>query len=176
MCAQAKEDNLEAAKQFNADLMQAREQIKNIILTISEDHSKSIEVVTEQLHLGGHAIKQQQSPGINNTYLFCAARAENECTYVYIFISKLLLTTLHLGEDDNTKDHVKEIINKAKRLNGYKYLSDDEQQVLIDELQQAHDEMDTGTVRKPMLQVHDIQTTFDCISQEVFLFISFYIY
>src|SRR5882762_10213120 len=102
MCAQIKEDNLQAAKQFNADLMQAQDQIKDIILRISQDHNKSIEVVAEQLHLGGHAIKQRRGPGINNAYTFCSACTENECKFIYISL-KLLLTPL-LGDNNPSKD------------------------------------------------------------------------
>jgi len=165
MHAQVKEDNLQATKQFNADLMQVQDEIKNIILKIYQDHNKSIEVVAEQLHLGGHAIKQQHGPGINNAYIFCSAHAENECKFIYISL-KLLLTSL-LGDNDPSKDYIREIVNKAKKLGRYRELSDEDQQVLIDELQQAWNERDTGAVQKPMLQLHDVQTMFDHISQEV---------
>jgi len=122
-------------------------------------------VVAEQLHLGSHAIKQRHGPSINNTYTFCSARTENECKSIYISL-KLLLTSL-LGDNDPSKDYIRDIVDKAKKMGRYKELSDEEQQVLIDELQQARNERDTGAVWKPMLQVHDVWTTFDRISQEV---------
>ena len=77
--AQVKKDNLEAAKRLHEDLMQAQEQFEMTMTKIAQDHNKSFEFIAEQLHLGGHAIKQRRSPGINNAYAFCSARLDNEC-------------------------------------------------------------------------------------------------
>ena len=59
------------------------------------------------------------------------------------------------------------VVDKAKQLGGYKDLSKDDQQVLLDALQHACDEKDTGAVRQVMLHVHDVWTSFDRISHEV---------
>src|SRR5882762_4387447 len=71
--AQVKKDNLEATKRLHEDLMQAQEQFEKTMMKIAQDHNKSFEFIVEQLHLGGHAIKQCCSPGINNTYCMHSA-------------------------------------------------------------------------------------------------------
>jgi hypothetical protein len=89
--AQIKEDNLQVVKRFHEDLVRAQEQIEEMMVKISQDHNKSLEVVAEQLHLGGHAIKQQRGPGINNAVAFCSARVENECTFICIIAYNIVL-------------------------------------------------------------------------------------
>jgi hypothetical protein len=47
--------------------------LDEVIDGIALKHSKSIEVVQELLHLGGHVLKSRRAVGINNAYAHCGA-------------------------------------------------------------------------------------------------------
>ena len=70
-----------AAHSLNADVLVAINNLDEVIDGIALKHGKSVEVVQELLHLGGHVLKSRRAVGINNAYAHCEARCDTTCTY-----------------------------------------------------------------------------------------------
>lgn len=165
--AQNKQAALTAAQQLNADVVAAVEDLDEVIDGLAVKHGKSVEVIQELFHLGGHVLKSRRAVGINNAHAHCEARCETTCmcgTSCYYFN---ILTACIIGADDPTKDGIKAIILAAKELGGYQGLSPAQQQMLIDQLVVSREEDDTGIVRRPMAQLQDARVVMERVRREV---------
>jgi hypothetical protein len=75
---QQKVDAQQRAKDLADDIELALVEIDDVVDTLAQKHNKTVEFVQEQLHLGGHVLKQQRAPGINNAFAYCEARCESD--------------------------------------------------------------------------------------------------
>ena len=78
-CKQAHNDAQQAAEALQADVDVALDNLHTIVENLAFWHNRSEDFIAEQLHLGGHIIKQKRAPGLNNAYTHCEAQSENEC-------------------------------------------------------------------------------------------------
>jgi hypothetical protein len=78
----AREQAHQAAQDLQKDINDALTDLQEVVQTLSHRHNRTEDFIAEQLHLGGHVIKQKRAPGINNAYAHCEARCENECQYL----------------------------------------------------------------------------------------------
>jgi len=138
-----------AAHSLNADVLVAINNLDKVIDGIALKHGKSVEVVQELLHLGGHVLKSRRTVSINNAYAHCEAR----CNTTWA--------------DDPTKDEVKAVVLAAKELGGYQALSPDQQKLLMDQLVASCDEENTGIVRRPMAQLQDARVVLERVQREL---------
>jgi hypothetical protein len=69
----------QAAHDLQKDINEALVNLQEVVQTLSLRHDRTADFIAEQLHLGGHVIKQKRAPGINNAYAHCEARCEQEC-------------------------------------------------------------------------------------------------
>jgi hypothetical protein len=76
---QVRNDAQQAAEALQTDIDTALDNLHTVVETLALRHNRSEDFITEQLHLGGHVIKQKRAPGLNNAYAHCEARSENEC-------------------------------------------------------------------------------------------------
>ena len=79
---------------FNTALQDARTIIGNLVDKISVEFNYNTEYIVEKLHLGSHALRQQRSTVINNTYMHCMAMCKKECTYFNCSLHNHLLTQM----------------------------------------------------------------------------------
>lgn len=86
---QSRIDAQQAAEALQSDINTALGELHTVIETLALRHNRSEEFITEQLHLGGHILKQRRAPGINNAYAYCEARCGDECQYPSHSIIKL---------------------------------------------------------------------------------------
>jgi hypothetical protein len=69
-----------AAHSLNEDIEVAITSVDTIIDGLAIKHGKSVEVIQELIHLGGHVLKSRRTVGINNAYAHCEAHCEGACT------------------------------------------------------------------------------------------------
>jgi len=81
---QSRADALHAAQALQADINTALNDLHVMVQTLAVRHNCNEAFITEQIHLGGHIIKQKRAPGINNAYAHCEARCENECKLFFL--------------------------------------------------------------------------------------------
>jgi hypothetical protein len=86
---QSRIDAQGAAEALQSNINTALGDLCMVVETLALQHNRSEEFITEQLHLGGHVLKQRRAPGINNAYAYCEAQCEDECQYPFHSIIKL---------------------------------------------------------------------------------------
>ncbi|KIM74380.1 hypothetical protein PILCRDRAFT_14526 [Piloderma croceum F 1598] len=138
-----------AAQELNTDITAAIKDLDEVIDRLALKHGKSLEVVQELLHLGGHVLKSRRAVGVNNAYAHCEARCDT------------------IWEDDPTKNNIKAIVHAAQELGGYQGLSSEQQQLLVDQLVASREEENTGIVRRPMAQLQDARAVMERVRREL---------
>ncbi|KAF7970544.1 hypothetical protein HWV62_23711 [Athelia sp. TMB] len=139
-----------AAQDLNSEVKAALDTIDDLIDSIANKHGKSFEYVQEAVHLGGHVLKAHRRPGINNAWAHCDARSDTDWL------------------DDPAKNHVKAIVNAARKLPGsYRDLSQEQQQVLVDQLAASRAEEERGIGSNPAARIQDARSVLDRIRREL---------
>ncbi|KIM81189.1 hypothetical protein PILCRDRAFT_504494 [Piloderma croceum F 1598] len=146
---QTRNDAQQAAEALQADVDVALDDLHTIVENLALRHNRSEDFIAEQLHLGGHVIKQKRAPGLNNAYAHCEARSANEW--------------LH----DESKVMIRAIIEEAKELGGYEHLKPEQKQALVNALEESRAVDDTGIVRRPLAQLHDTRIVLERVCREL---------
>lgn len=68
-----------AALCMHSEVQDALDVVDNLIESIVGKFGKSFEEIQEALHLGGHVLKAQRRPGINNVCAHCEAQSQVDC-------------------------------------------------------------------------------------------------
>jgi len=71
------------------------------------------------------------------------------------------------GAHDESKADIQAIISEGRANNGYRGLSEAQQNVLIKALQDHRNEIQLAETHRPSVQLHDVHTTFNMIDREV---------
>ncbi|KAI0058312.1 hypothetical protein BV25DRAFT_1902184 [Artomyces pyxidatus] len=113
-------------------------------------HGRSIDRVAEDVQLGGQVLRTRRKPGINNAWAHCSARvADGDWTL-----------------DDPEKQELCKIVAEGHDI-GYRNLSQEKQEALLSALSSHRDKKDTGAVRRQMMQLQDVNNTFEQIKCEL---------
>jgi hypothetical protein len=115
--AQLKKDKIDCTINLNIAVQQAQEKIITFIDGIAQDFNQSSELITEKLHLGGHALKQQRNAGINNAYVHCLAQSGKECMCIILLVTYIVLTELQ-GLTTEQKLRYEALLKKHRRTAG----------------------------------------------------------
>ncbi|KAI0055189.1 hypothetical protein BV25DRAFT_1922016 [Artomyces pyxidatus] len=149
--AHEKAERFAADQRLHVALEAASDTIRELIDELAEQHNRSFDEISNLLHLGGHILKDRRRPAPHNALSYCWARFEDG----------------RWSRDDPERQELARIVEKAEGLGGHHDLSEEEKQVLVDCLQAERDAKDTGAVRKPLVQMHDIRTTLEKVNTEL---------
>ncbi|KAI0308945.1 hypothetical protein OF83DRAFT_132359 [Amylostereum chailletii] len=140
----------DANKAYHEALADAIRRVGEIVSNVAITHRKAYDDVASDLSLTMKEFNERRAPNIYNAYNFCWARVDR-------------------GEWANnpSKKQVIEIIKEGEANGGHETLSEDQREVLLQVLRADHEERDTGIVRKPMKQLHDIRTTLEKVKGEL---------
>ena len=158
---------VQAAIALQQDINQALEELQATVKRLSEKHGKPETFIPEQLHLGGAVLKQRRTPGINNAFAHCEAQCEDECELTTALIEWDTYWHVLLGKHDDSKAHICLIVAKAQELGSYEHLEEGEKDLLKEALEESRAEIDTGIVRRPLAQMHNVWAVCSRVCREV---------
>ena len=78
-----------------------------------------------------------------------------------------LTNSFNVGKHDQSKEEIHKVVKRAQELGSYEQLDQYEKDMLIAALKESQVANNTGIIRQPMAQMHDVQSVCDRVCREV---------